>query len=99
MLRSESGNFFSRAGFGCTSLFIFYPMHQTNARRVKKNRGPKTNWFGRNKFPRPIFQDYFVTPSSRASRRPTCSCSATLLPWISRRRTDGSFSWRPKSCR
>eukprot|EP01051_Picozoa_sp_SAG22_P011345 SAG22_NODE_1081_length_5654_cov_4.719352_5_plen_88_part_00 len=37
----------------------------TNDDSPSKTRGPKTNWFGRNKFAGPIFDHYFVRPSSR----------------------------------
>eukprot|EP01051_Picozoa_sp_SAG22_P019594 SAG22_NODE_3669_length_1584_cov_2.862626_1_plen_158_part_00 len=55
---------------------------------VSKTRGPKTNWFGRNKFPRPIFDHYFVRPSDvcadRSARhraaRSAPPCGAPLRP-------------------
>ena len=44
---------FSRAGGCCTQSEYSYSIAQIRPNTVSKTRGPKTNWFGRNKFARP----------------------------------------------
>ena len=60
----QTGEFFSPAGGCCTTSYYEYGKLQTEAEPVSKTRGPKTNWFGRNKFPRPDSEHYFEGPST-----------------------------------
>eukprot|EP01051_Picozoa_sp_SAG22_P004647 SAG22_NODE_255_length_13562_cov_6.101463_5_plen_344_part_00 len=68
MLRSESREFFPRTGSGCTPCEYQWGPEQVHAESPSKTRGPKTNWFGRKKIARPIFDHYFVPPSTSILR-------------------------------